>query len=134
MNFVLISPVGADVDWMPKTRPDQTTGTSVSTPTPWRDVHRLLRPHRAIRFTTDHDESTDSFFDSMKGEGFFFFLRTRTMCLVGESFLPAFFTAFLFTIFFSISAIDVHFLYCHLRNSAHYHNNDTVYAAAGCGR
>lgn len=48
MNFVLISPVGADVDLMPKTRPDQMTGTSVSTPTPWRDVHRLL-PHRVIR-------------------------------------------------------------------------------------
>lgn len=33
---------------MPKTRPGWTTGTSVSTPTPWRHVHRLL-PHRVIR-------------------------------------------------------------------------------------
>lgn len=49
MNFVLISPVGADVDLMPKTRPGRMTGTSVSTPTPWRDVHRLLLPHRVIR-------------------------------------------------------------------------------------
>lgn len=51
MNFVLISPVGADVDLMPKTRPGQMTGTSVSTPTPWRDVHRLLLPHRVIRLS-----------------------------------------------------------------------------------
>jgi len=62
MNFVLISPVGADVDLMPKTRPGWTTGTSVSTPTPRRYVHRLLLPHcrmpRVIRFLHGLRENT----------------------------------------------------------------------------
>lgn len=53
MNFELISPVGADVDPMPMTRPDQTTGTSVSTPTPRRHVHRLLLPHCIIHLGAD---------------------------------------------------------------------------------
>lgn len=68
MNFVLISPVGADVDLMPKTRPDRMTGTSVSTPTPWRDVH-WLQPHLARNpFFTDYNNDNTISFSQTNGE------------------------------------------------------------------
>lgn len=75
MNFELISPVGADVDSMPMTLPDQTTGTSVSTPTPRRHVHRLLFPHCIIHFGTRLQYTND-----LLGRGKVFSLQGRTHC------------------------------------------------------
>lgn len=118
MNFELISPVGADVDPMPKTRPDRMTGTSASTPTPWRRVHRLL-PHYAIHITqimiTSICQSTAERFSlTANAHTFLAALARKSLsrslyrCLRSLSFLRS----------------TIHF-YCHLRNSAHYHNNNT---------
>lgn len=120
MNFVLISPIGADVNLMPKTRPGWTTGTSVSTPTPWRHVHRLL-PHRARNpFRTDHENTRISRIKRRT------LLAWRTRALFSSLAWKSLSLAYCFPgpLSLSLSAINVHF-YCHLRNSAHYHNNNT---------
>lgn len=102
MNFVLISPrVGADAELMPKTRPGRmTTGTSVSTPTPCRHVHRPLLPHRHNpSFALDFFDSSRDISSSWRGERVTLFFSP----LGGNSFLYSLYRFPASTISFPIS-------------------------------
>lgn len=129
MNFELISPVGADVDPMPMTRPDRDKclNTDTATTRPPSVASSLHNPSRQSR-----DYNTLTIFSISK----IFSSRGRAHCFscAPESFPFLFFLSFVlsllarsslvFTICSSYQRTTIHF-YCHLRNSAHYHNNNT---------
>lgn len=139
MNFELISPVGADVDPMPMTRPDQTTGTSVSTPTPRRHVHRLLLPHCIIHFGTRLQYTDDpldrkqdllvagtrALFFSCSGILLFFFLY------LFPSFFASLIVACVFTICSFYQRTTIHFTATY---ATQHIITITIPNAAGCGR
>lgn len=130
MNFELISPVGADVDPMPMTRPDRDKCLNTDTATT-RPPSVASSLHNPSRQSQDY-EYTDDLLDQQNllvaGTRALFFLCSG---ILPFSFLYLSFVLSLlarsspvFTICSSYQRTTIHF-YCHLRNSAHYHNNNT---------